>query len=321
MVHRVKKRLVTTLLLASIVMPCSARAQPDRDPVRSEADFTAGKALLEAGKISEACEKLASSERLDPGVGTLGLLAICHEKQGRLATAWREYTETARRAAAARDSRDAFASEQARRLEARLPRLVIHVSRPPAGLTVKSDDEPFDARDLSDGRLVDPGTHVIVAAAPGYRDFTRTIALVGGERTVVEVGELSPEAPPRDLGARTPPPGGASTAPWVLGGICAATLVAGGVLGLVVIGEKSTADAHCDRRTRTCDAAGVAANDAGRTLGPLTTAAFVVGGLGVGASAVWLVLYDRPGTTAIVMLSVGGTASASGGSWRLEGRW
>ncbi|MCC6559021.1 MAG: hypothetical protein IT372_39360, partial [Polyangiaceae bacterium] len=69
-----------------------ARAdEPAPAPVesRAEALFQEGKRLLEEGRVAEACARLAASEAIDPTVGTLGLLAACHEQEGRIATAAR----------------------------------------------------------------------------------------------------------------------------------------------------------------------------------------------------------------------------------------
>src|SRR5437870_2330149 len=83
-------------VLAATSLIASAHAQPrGTDTREAERLFEKGKAEFQAKTYADACEDLASSERLEPTVGTLGLLAACHEAQQRLATAYREYLEVA----------------------------------------------------------------------------------------------------------------------------------------------------------------------------------------------------------------------------------
>src|SRR5262249_6130177 len=70
----------------------SARAQSSgEDVAAAQALFEDGKRLMQARNYEEACPKLVESQRLDPGGGTLLAIGLCHEGQGRTATAWADF--------------------------------------------------------------------------------------------------------------------------------------------------------------------------------------------------------------------------------------
>src|SRR5262249_18506399 len=62
----------------------------------AEAMFQEGKRLLSEGQTAEACARFASSFAIEASSGTLLNLALCHETQGKTATAWAEYRAAAR---------------------------------------------------------------------------------------------------------------------------------------------------------------------------------------------------------------------------------
>ncbi len=112
------------------------------DRTQAQLLFNEARSLMSSGKYGEACDKFAESQRLDPGGGTILNLALCHEKQGKTATAWADFNEAL--SAALRDrraEREKLAREHIAALEPLLPRLVVETgsASTAAGLEVKID--------------------------------------------------------------------------------------------------------------------------------------------------------------------------------------
>jgi hypothetical protein len=142
--------------------------------------FQDGRALMSAGRIPEACQKLEESQRLDPSGGTILNLGLCHEQEGRLARSWGEFKEAvvvARRDG--RRDREIEAANHVSTLEPRLSRLTIVV---PAGTQVEGLLIERDGHELGRGAWstpipVDGGEHVVRATALGREPFTVTIVM------------------------------------------------------------------------------------------------------------------------------------------------
>src|SRR3954468_2190760 len=79
----------------SMLAPSSALAQDASSQAAAQALFEQARKLMADGKFPEACPKLAESQRLDPGAGTLLNLGHCYEKSGRTASAWVTFKDAA----------------------------------------------------------------------------------------------------------------------------------------------------------------------------------------------------------------------------------
>jgi hypothetical protein len=149
------------------------------------------------GRFDEACPKIAESNRIDPHTGTLLNLAACHEKQGKVASAWVEYEKalTAARAEGQAE-RVRFAQERSDALQARVPWLALDVPQgAPQDLSILLDGAPIQRLAWGKEMPVDPGGHVVKANARDRAPFEESLALAEGEHRTVRVAFVQPTAP------------------------------------------------------------------------------------------------------------------------------
>ncbi len=220
---------------------------------------------------------------MDPALGTLFNIADCEEKLGRLATSWTLFQEVAQRLPLD-DDRHRIAVQRAQALEARVPRLSVHLARSErTDIVVRRDGVALGSASLDTWLPVDPGEHVVVVSAAGHESASFVAHIGEGERTQLDV-KLGP---PLTSSARTPGAGPAApsvnhTTAYLLGGLGAAALVTGVVAGVLVLDRKSTVDKNC--ADHLCNQAGYDAAQSGKTLGVLTTVGLVSGALGLGTA-------------------------------------
>ncbi|MDC0721492.1 hypothetical protein [Nannocystis bainbridge] len=200
---RTRAGLRGTLALALLLAPGVATAAPAAgDRAAAEALFNEGRKLVEAGDDAGGCPKFESSMALFPSTGTALNLAQCHERAGKLASAYAAYQAALDYVDETRDARRRKGLEKLARdgqaaLEPRLPRLQVDVKNAPAGLAVIRDGQPLAADALGKPVPTDPGPHQLDATAPGHQPLRREIELTEGKTETVEL-QLEPlhaEAP------------------------------------------------------------------------------------------------------------------------------
>ena len=266
-----KRRAISALLAASLLLGTlgahaeeSAAAQGSDNRAVAETLFFTARGLMEAGRYAEACVKLSESYRLDPAAGTLLNLAVCHEKEGRIASAWGEFHQALADAKRMnRPDREKLANERIAILEPDLPKLIIEV--PSAvqvpGLEVRRNGVKLEAAAWAVELPVDPGQVEIVASAPGYKPRKKTVTLEKRGRASVSIDalEIMPEAIVYWTGKR-------KTA-LVLGGLGLAAIGVGTYFGLNTISQRSKSDAECPvfDGERRCSSAGVDAMSKAKT--------------------------------------------------------
>jgi hypothetical protein len=184
-------------------------------------------------------------------------------------------------------------------LAERIPTLEVKVEASGAEVTV--DGAPLVAK-----QALDPGTHVVQASAPGYVASATRVDLAEGETRVLQIALARVPPPPAPIVAPPPPaPAPAPEAPettspaiavaivsFSIGG---AGLVVGAITGAVSLSAADELESLCSS-DKVCPASAEETRERSLTAAHVSTAAFIAGGVGVGAGIVALVL-DASSTT------------------------
>ncbi len=298
------QRFAWVVVSLALAAPATALAQ-GADEGAAESLFQAGKSLLEQKNYAQACPKLAESYRLDPGTGTLLALALCHEGEGRLATAWGEFSEAAARSRREhRPDREDLARQHQGALESRLPMLTITVGtgiEKIEHLQIRRDGVEVGSGSWATPIPVDPGHHHIEATAPGYKPFV-TIVTIGseGDRQSIVVQVLEPEpvegaGAPRDDARKPLRYAGLATA-----GAGVVGIAVGAVFGLRAISLNNDSKGGCDAQSN-CDPASFSSRNDSRSAGNVSTVAFIAGGALLAAGAA-MVIVSRPRSRGLAVL-------------------
>jgi hypothetical protein len=324
----------------------TARAQSSGDQAAAEALFKQGRDLMASGHLAEACPKLAESQRLDPGTGTLLNLATCYERNGQVASAWVTYKEAATAAQNGdQTERAQLARRKAAELEPRLSMLTIVVpataDRP--DLQIRRDGQPIGRPGWGVPIPVDPGVHTIEASAAGRKPWLGQASVEGAAaQASVEVpplAELPTEAPqtapspPQTAAAVLPPPAAVVVPPppdsahaqaqrtigLVTGAVGIAGLVVGATFGLIARADNDDAKRNCPTDS-TCNQDGLASSTSALHAATASNVAFIAGGA---LTAAGLVLYltaprDAASSGALALSPVVGAAA---GGLSLHGGW
>jgi serine/threonine-protein kinase len=296
------QRLGVLAILSSVASVARAQSEPPRDPIGAETLFTRGKQLMEQGKIGEACSAFAESQRLDPAGGTLTRLALCHEAQGKLASAWLEFTEVVRVSKETAGEPTKFtervriAHEHLAALEPRLSKLVVIVPSEARvdGLRVTANGLPRNEGSWGVAIPVDSGEVEVVALAPGRQTFKTTVHADEGKQASIAIPVLEPEPTGplpealHETAAATAPPASSPLRPiaFAVGGAGLVAIGVGSYFGITAVSKWSDSNKQCSGSM--CTAQGVSlAHDAKQA----AVISDVTIGLGLAAVAAGVILY------------------------------
>ena len=284
-----------------------------------------------AGRYEEACTKFAASNRIERALGTEYNLAACYELTKKYASARKAYVgaaDLAQRSGRSAVARDA--TQRAARLESRVPRLVLRVSKSARQATITCDGTTMSREEIDTAVELDPGSHRIRATAEGRVPFEQTIDLAEGQRTELVIALEASEAPRPAAAPYTPssresmsllPTSMRSPPRWSIEGpaprsglgpieITGIAVAGAGVvaLGLSAVFAAKAGDARDEsgcRDGRVCpdDASADRLRDA-RSSANVATALVIGGGIFVASGAAFFFLAPKRGTSVAIAPSV-----------------
>jgi hypothetical protein len=313
--------------LALSISPLVHAGPTAEDSKRADALFEEGTKWMDQGDYARACPALQQSLAIDPAAGTALALARCHEKAGRIATAWTAYRDAEARARATNQTARADAArDQAAALAPRLPRVVVTAGAQVAslpGLVVEIDGLAIAPTSLGTQIPVDPGEHRVEARATGKAVAKRVVRVAEGESQSIAFSSLDDAALSSEPTSTSTPPavagdegglGPMTIAGIVVGGVGVAGLAFGGVLGLLAADASSDSNETCAPFERgaggTSDeyARCVDDREGAGSLADGSTIAFIVGGVLV-AGGIGLVLLDGASSDEAALVVVPGPGS------------
>ncbi len=292
-----------TLLVCGLVTSASAEAQGIAE---AAALFDRGLADMEAGRYETGCKALAESRRLAPQMGTLFTLATCEARWGHIATAVARYGEYLTLYERLPDDRKVAQGErpnvvkaEIERLAPDVPRLTLSLPRTaPAGTIVMRDGELVAEVALGVALPVDPGEHTLSTQVPGGKVQEQRITIGKGEKRVmtltVKVSAVPTVKPPPVSSAPKPPapvgagPSRSNVGPILAFGAGAAGLGIGIGLGAAVLGKRAELDKACPGNN--CPVSEQGNLESAKALSYVSTAGFVVAGVGAAVGTVLLLL-------------------------------
>lgn len=275
-----------------------ALAEPSKEDVaKADALFHDAQVLVQKGRLAEGCAKFAESQSLDPANGTLLNLALCHEKEGKVATAYRELQELLAIMQNSKNpddrERSRVATERIRQLEKKVPRVTFDMSALPKDTSLGLDGEKVG--DPAQPVLVDPGSHTVIATADKKKPRETSFEVKDAGPMTVTLEPLEDDAPPPPPPPVAPAPPKPASPPepafWsgqrVLGaGLAGAGLVAVGLgtfFGLDTFAKRDDRDRHCTGAV--CDAEGMRLHDEAGTSATISTITFGAGAAALAAGA------------------------------------
>jgi hypothetical protein len=311
MLSSFRSRWIPALAAALLTLaPASGSAQPtDKDKADAKTAYTEARVAAAAGRHADAVKAFKRSQDLDPNPQTQLEMAKSLQADGKLLEASKTLNEIINANPPVIWPVKSAAQKTLSELEPRIPWIQIKVIGPEQKLTSTTiDGKDVDAENEMPW---DPGEHVIAADADGYEPAEKTITLAEGAHEVVEL-TLARTGGARPAGASggdtstkitTGGSSGGSSGgggdilsgpffiPMVVGfGVGVVGLGMGTAFGVMALNSAAEAKEDCDGNTCPDTVRVRRARDAAILSGNVSTATFIIGGVGIAAGAAMLVL-------------------------------
>jgi len=290
---RLAKRLTTWLVFVLVLFGAvtSVCAQTRQD--RTKARKLAGEALdlYNAGDYEAALVKFDAADELVTAPTLKLRVARCLDKLDRMIEAKRKYREVIevqlkRWAPPVHRTAQKQATKELKQLLAEIPSVTIAVRGVgSADAVVELDGRVLTPQELLEKRPVDPGRHIFEARVDD-REVSENIEVLRGEdkRVVLTVPDPPPALPPPD---RTGPLVW-QVAGWTSVGVGVVGVVMGTVAGVMVLDQDEELSQQCPNRQ--CPRSIEADVSTFDTLRTVSTAGFIMGGVGLALGTTLLLL-------------------------------
>ena len=217
------RSLTLALALVALISPATLDAAPPTQPspaprtpapappvsaeLQKEADrlFKSGVALFKEKKFGEALAEFEHAYAIAPHPLVLYNIAVCHRELSHYTEAVRYYRLfLADKSGKVPASRVTDAQTELGALLAQQASVTVIITPAVSGAQLTLDGTPLDKPAMP--LILSPGEHQLIARAPGWRDYERTVRVVAGDTLAFELplGKL-PEVP--SAGVATLEPG------------------------------------------------------------------------------------------------------------------